>query len=115
MVTFLVDRTLPGMTEDLLAEAHRLLQEAARRVSSSGETVQYLRCIYLPHDGRCLCLFEASDEAAVVRVNETAQVPFRRITSAIEFRAPGTERPGGTGRHGLGRAPGRDPEQDPEG
>lgn len=82
---FVAERTLPGMTEELLAEVHRLLQEAARRVSSTGEVVRHLRCTYLPEEDRCICLFEARDVAAVRRVNEIAQVPFRRITSAIEF------------------------------
>jgi hypothetical protein len=108
---FLVDRSLPGMTEDLLTEAHRLLQEAARRVSSPGRPVRYLRCTYLPAEGRCVCLFEAADELTVRRVNETAQVPFRRISSAVEFSAPGVEVPekGGPDRGG------RTPEVDPDG
>ena len=89
MAMFVVDRTFPGMTEELLAEVHRLLQEAARRVSSSGEGVRHLRCLYIPEDDRCICLFEARDLAAVRAVNEIAQAPFRWIGSAIEFRAPG--------------------------
>jgi hypothetical protein len=107
---FLVDRSLPGMTEDLLTEAHRLLQEAARRVSSPGRPVRFLRCTYLPDEGRCVCLFEASDELAVRRVNETAQVPFRRISSAMEFSAPGTEVAGTAGPDRAGRALEADPE-----
>lgn len=89
MALFLVDRTLPGMTEDLLAEAHRLLQVAARRMSSSERPVRYLRCTYLPEEARCVCLFEAIDPASVRDVNEAAQVPFRRISPAVEFWAPG--------------------------
>jgi hypothetical protein len=86
---FVVDRTLPGMTEAVLAELQRLLHEATRRMSSRGVAVRYLRCIYMPEDDRCICLFEADDPAAVRRVNEVAQIPFRRISSAIEFWAPG--------------------------
>jgi hypothetical protein len=86
---FLVDRTLPGMTEELLVEAQRLLHEATRRVSSTGAAVRYLGCIFVPDEDRCVCLFEANDLATVRRVNEVAQVPFRRISSAIEFRWPG--------------------------
>ncbi len=36
LAMYLVDRTLPGLTEDLLAEVQRLLHEAARRLSSAG-------------------------------------------------------------------------------
>ncbi len=90
LTVYLVDRTLPGLTEDLLAEVQRLLHEAARRLSSAGQTVRYLQCVYLPEDDRCLCLFEATDLRTVRQVNEAAQVPFRRISTAVvEFRAPG--------------------------
>jgi uncharacterized protein DUF4242 len=87
------------MTEALLAEVHRLLHQAARRVSSTGEAVRYLQCIYLPADDRCLCLFEAADLSHVRRVNEIAQVPFRRISPAIGFWAPGAVH-AGEGRAG---------------
>ena len=86
---FIVDRTVPGMTEELLGEVQRLLHEAARRVSSAGEPVRYLRCTYIPEEDRCLCLFEADNAAAVRRANETAQVPFRRISAVIEYWEPG--------------------------
>ncbi len=89
LAMFAVDRLLPGMTEENLAEAHRLLQEAARRVSSKGEPVRHVRCFYLPEDRRCICLFEAKELVAVREVNAIAQVPFRRISSAIESAAPG--------------------------
>jgi hypothetical protein len=90
---FIVDRTVPGMTEELLAEVQRLLHEAARRVSSAGQPVRYLRCTYLPEEDRCLCLFEADNPTAVRRANETAQVPFRRISAAIEYWDPGAGAP----------------------
>jgi hypothetical protein len=51
--------------------------------------VRYLRCIYVPAEDRCICLFEAADLEAVRRVNDIAQVPFHRISPAVEFRAPG--------------------------
>ncbi len=91
LATFLVDRTLPGLTAELLAEAHRCLQEAVRRVSGSGEEVRYVRCTYLPEEQRMLCLFEAATADVVRRVNEIAQMPFRRITPAREFPAPGLD------------------------
>lgn len=103
LAIFVADRALPGMTEALLAEVHRLLHQAARRVSSTGEAVRYLRCIYLPADDRCLCLFEAADLLHVRRVNEIAQVPFRRISPAIEFWAPGAGHAGEGGTREIGK------------
>ena len=86
---FLVDRTIPGITSELLVEAQKLLHNAAHRVSTTGETVRYLRCTFVPNEQRCICLFGARSAAAVRRVNEIAQVPFRRIESVIEFTTPG--------------------------
>ena len=90
LITFVVERTVPGMTMELLLEAHRLLEQAARRVSALGSVVRYLRCTFMPEDQRCLCLFEASSADVVRRVNDIAQVPFRHIQPAFEFSAPGT-------------------------
>lgn len=95
MGMFLVDRTLPGMTEELLAEAHRLLQGAVLRLSSSEHPVRFLRCTYVPDEARCMCLFEANDEPIVRQVNEAAQVPFQRITAATDFATPGAVPSGG--------------------
>jgi hypothetical protein len=89
LLMFVVDRTLPGISDTSLAELQRLLHEAARRMSSTGNAIRYKRCIYMPEEERCICLFEAADLAAVRNVNEIAQVPFRRVSSAIEFWAPG--------------------------
>ena len=86
LAMFVADRTLPGMTEELLAEVQRLLHQATSRVSSTGRMVRYLQCLYFPDEDRCICVFEADDLATVRRVNEIAQVPFRRICPAIEYR-----------------------------
>ena len=107
LAMFVADRTLPRMTEELLAEVQRLLHQAARRVSSTGETVRYLRCIYMPEDDRCICVFEADNLATVRKVNEIAQVPFRRISPAIEFRWSGVGQQEKRGPGESGREDGR--------
>ena len=89
MPLFIVDRVVPGLTADLLAEAQRCLQEAVRRVSDGGEAVRYLRCTFIPDQERCLDLFEAVSADDVRRVNDIAQVPFRRIGEACEDAEPG--------------------------
>ena len=89
MATFIVDRVMPGLTPELLVEAQRLLHEAARRFSGGAETVRYLRCTFLADEQRCICLFEAPSADAVRRVNDMAQVPFRRVQPGTEFSAPG--------------------------
>jgi hypothetical protein len=39
----------------------------------------------VPGEARCLCLFEATDEAAVAALNERAQLPFTRIVEALDL------------------------------
>ncbi len=93
MATFIVDRVMPGLTPELLVEAQRLLHEAARRFSGGAEgaeTERYLRCTFLADEQRCICLFEAPSADAVRRVNDMAQVPFRRVQPGTEFSAPGS-------------------------
>jgi hypothetical protein len=97
VATFIVDRVMPGLTPELLVEAQRLLHEASRRFSTEAETVRYLRCTFLADEQRCICLFEAPSADAVRRVNDMAQVPFRRVQPGAEFSAPGrTAAPAGS-------------------
>ena len=90
MATFIVDRVVPGLTAELLLEAQRLLRQAAGRVSRGADPVRYVRCTFVPHEQRCICIFDAPSAEVVRRVNEIAQVPFRQIQPATEFSAPGT-------------------------
>ena len=90
MATFIVDRVVPGLTAELLLEVQRLLHQAAGRVSRGADTVRYVRCTFVTGEERCICVFEAPSAEVVRRVNDIAQVPFRRIQPAIEFSAPGT-------------------------
>ena len=90
MATFIVDRVVSGLTTDLVLEVQRLLYQAAKRVSAGPDMVRYVRCTFVAEEQRCICVFEAPSADVVRRVNEIAQVPFRRIQSAIEFSAPGT-------------------------
>jgi hypothetical protein len=47
--------------------------------------VRYLRSLFIVGEARCMCLFEAEDEAAVVAVNEMAGLPFTRIVQALDL------------------------------
>jgi Protein of unknown function (DUF4242) len=80
MATFVVERNLPGLTEKHLAALQEALGEASRRLSTNHETVRYVQSTYDLARGRCTCSFEATSRAAVVKVNEIAQVPFLTIS-----------------------------------
>jgi hypothetical protein len=81
---FVVYRQLPGLTSADLHALRRALTEAARRATADGEPLGYVRTIYVPSRGQCLCVFHAESAAAVVRVNEIAQAPFTHIDEAID-------------------------------
>jgi Protein of unknown function (DUF4242) len=93
VAVFVVERSLPGMSLEHLAAAHRALAECSRRLSSGDDQVRYLRSTFAPARARCLCVFEATSGDLVRRVNEVAQVPFVSIDEAIEFEVSGSGMP----------------------
>lgn len=103
MPLFIADWTIDGITDERLLELQRLLEAAAKRVSSRGIEVRYMRCTHVPEQSRCICLFEASDIEAVRSVNQIAQAPFAQIGRAVEFyRAHDND--GNDGKPGEGEA-----------
>lgn len=87
MPIFAVTRHLPDLTTAHLHAVRRALKQAASRVAADGTAVRYLRSVYVPARGACLCLFEAETAHAVARMNEIAQVPFTRIDEAVDMEA----------------------------
>lgn len=87
MPTYLVDRNLPGLTREQFRAAQRALGHAARRAERTGQTVRYLRALFVPSEGRAICVFEAPDSASVRAVNQAAGVPFSHVAEAIDLIA----------------------------
>ena len=85
MPTYLVERELPGITVDQFAAAQRAALEAARRFTAEGLPVRYIRSTFVPSEARSMCLFEAPDSDHVRKVNEAAQIPFTRVTEALDL------------------------------
>ena len=85
MTVYLVDRNLPGITMDQLAAAQKAAIETSERFSSQGKPVRYIRSTFVPGEDHCMCLFEADNPSLVRDVNETAQIPFTRITEALDL------------------------------
>ena len=90
MTIYLVDRDLPRIEPNGLAALAAAATAAAQQVSLAGRPVCYIRSVFIPGEARCLCLFEAPDEATVAEVNELAQLPFIRIVVARELTAIST-------------------------
>ena len=85
MPVFLVDRNLPGMTLDQLAGAQRAAIETSQKFTTQGKPVRYIRSTFVPGEAHCMCLFEAGDAALVAAVNEAAEIPFTRVSEAVEL------------------------------
>ena len=88
MPAYLVERSLPGLSNKHLSALHHALSEASRRLTASGSPVRYYGSTFLPARSRCFCFFEAPNADLVRAVNETAQVPFITIDEAIELLSP---------------------------
>jgi len=85
MGVYLVDRDLPGSTSEGLAAMQRAEIRASQQLTAAGQRVRYLRSVFIPGEARCMCLFEAEDEAVVAALNEAAQLPFTRIVEALDL------------------------------
>ena len=88
MPTFMVERSLKGIPMDALAAAQKRAIETAEQMSREGQQVSYVRSAFVPGEGRCMCLFEASDAGLVEELNRRAQIPFDRVVGALDLRAP---------------------------
>ena len=85
MGVYLVDRDLPGITREGLAMIQRVQISMSQELTAAGQEVRYLRSLFIPGEARCMCLFEAADEAAVVATNLAAGLPFTRIVAALDL------------------------------
>ena len=85
MAVYMVDRDLPGITMDQLAAAQQAAIETSQKFSTEGKAVRYIRSTFVPGDAKCMCLFEAANSDLVKEVNEAANIPFTRITEALDL------------------------------
>ncbi len=85
MALYLVERIMPGITLEQLAAAERAGIAMSQKFTANGKPVRYLRTTFVPEEGHCLSLFEASSPKWVQEVNEAAQLPFTRIIEALEI------------------------------
>lgn len=85
MPIFAVDRNLPGITMEQLGDAQKRAIETSKSFTSQGKNVRYLRSIFRPKESQCTCLFEAPDAKRVEEVNKAADIPFTRVTEALDL------------------------------
>ena len=85
MTVFMVDRDLPGVTLDALGEAQRKAIATADAFQQRGRDVRYIRSTFVPGDSHCMCLFEASSAKDVTDLNDEAEIPYTRVTEALDL------------------------------
>jgi uncharacterized protein DUF4242 len=85
MAVYMVERTLPGVTNDQLAAAQKAAIATGEQMTSAGKPVRYIRSTFVPAQAECMCLFEASDAALVKELNDKAKLPYTRIVEALDL------------------------------
>ena len=85
MKTFMVERSLKGISMGDLGAAQKAAISTAAEMTKGGTPVNYIRSTFVPESGQCMCLFSANDAASVKKLNEKAKLPFDRIVAALDL------------------------------
>jgi hypothetical protein len=85
MPVYLVERDVPGVTMEYLADCQKKAIQMGREMTSEGRHVRYLRSTYVPGENRCMCLFEAACLENVREVNNRANIPYAKIVVAEDL------------------------------
>jgi hypothetical protein len=85
MPVFMVERDLPGISSEQLADAQKKAIRAGKELTAQGREVRYIRSTFVPGESKCMCLFEAANAALVREANERGQIPFTRIVPAEDL------------------------------
>jgi Protein of unknown function (DUF4242) len=85
MPVFLVERNLPGISMEQLADAQKKAIQAGKELSAQGRDVRYIRSMFVPGESKCMCLYEAASQELVREANELGQIPFTRIVPAMDL------------------------------
>jgi hypothetical protein len=85
MSVFMVDRDLPGISMEDLAAAQQRAIATAEQFRADGKDVSYIRSTFVPGESHCMCLFDGADATLVAELNDVAQIPYTRITKALDL------------------------------
>lgn len=89
MPVFVVERELPGITPEMLTSAGLRAKTCCAELTAEGEEVRWIRSFFLPETARTHCYFEAAEAGLVERANVRANIPFVRISQAVEMTPEG--------------------------
>ncbi|MDQ2911021.1 MAG: DUF4242 domain-containing protein [Actinomycetota bacterium] len=82
MARYMVERHLPGFTNEQLPGAASAAKSTTAAMAQEGTPVRYLRSTFIPAEEKCFCLFEGPSEDAIREANERAGLPYDRIVEA---------------------------------
>ncbi len=85
MPKYMVERHLPGITNDQLTAAAGRAKATTAQMTEEGTPVRYLRSTFIPGEDKCFCLFEGPSEDAVKEANERAEIPYQRVVEAAHI------------------------------
>lgn len=85
MPVYMVDRDLPGITMEALGQAQQRAIDTAAVYRERGKDVRYIRSTFVPGEAHCMCLFEAPSPDLVGELNDEAQIPYTRVTEALDL------------------------------
>ena len=80
---FLVERYLPGLTEDAVTALTTRLVTATRELRGSGAPASWLGTTVLLPEETTFCVFSAPSEDAVRALNALASAPYERVVEAL--------------------------------
>jgi Protein of unknown function (DUF4242) len=82
---YMAERLLKNIGIQDLAAAQQSAISKAEEFRRAGTPIRYIRSAFTPHDGRCMCLFEAEDAAEVRRLNDEAHIPYVSVVEALDL------------------------------
>lgn len=85
VAVYMVDRDLPGISMEQLADAQRRAIDWSARYQNEGRNVRYIRSTFVPGEAHCMCLFEAPNAELVSALNDDAEIPYTRVTEALDL------------------------------
>jgi len=81
---YLVEMFVPRPNALVVLAGVRRVRLAAEELTRAGTPVRYLRSIFVPEDEICFLLFEAACAQDVRAAAHRADVPFERISEAVD-------------------------------
>ena len=85
MSVFMVERNLKGIAMADLAAAQKAAIGKAVEMSKAGSAIRYIRSVFVPDEGCCMCLFDAETRDQVQRLNDELKLPYETIVPALDL------------------------------